>query len=372
MSPPVRIVQAIVHGDLPFPALSAEMSLLLRSCLSRDSSLRPSASSVAEQILGASSWRERLAALLSTRRLSDAPTSFATSHPDQALVLPPNYVSKPVQPVVVPDKIPEDSLVSPATARITAPAATTATLAAAPEALAKQAPKEEALVSSIKQEASPKLPALVSSVAATGVVKKSKTEPQLVAINSNSEVSPQMERVPVVLPFSAQEAKRKVASAFSAFPTPVDMIAPAAQQQQQQQQQQPQQQVPLTAPSPVPSPELGSDRSSEVKQIGKFTVTTTTPTAAVASSQPSMAKQRSFTNTHGKFTVTTTQLAGPAQVSAPQESWKVLELLIIGQKEQSRQLSDLVRIVSKNAEELKALREENATLKAMIQQQQAK
>jgi hypothetical protein len=35
-------------------------------------------------------------------------------------------------------------------------------------------------------------------------------EPQLVAINSNSDVSPQLDRIPVVLPSSALEAKRKV------------------------------------------------------------------------------------------------------------------------------------------------------------------
>jgi hypothetical protein len=138
-----------------------------------------------------------------------------------------------------------------------------------------------------------------------------------------------------------------VSSAFTAYQTPVDAAG-------------------------VQQPESPKERSSEVKKIGKFTVTTTTPTAgapaasssgAPLAAAPGLTKQRSFVTTQGKFTVTTTQLVPATQGAAAQQHvdmHRVLEMLLLEQREMARTTTEILK-------EMRSLREENAALKAAVQ-----
>ncbi len=317
-NPPLRIVQAIVHGDTPEIAPSVSVSpavaAVVKSCLNRDPTLRPTAAHVASLLQRGGDARSRLVAFVREHDVPSAAERFAEAHPELCNTFPPNYV--PATPV------------------------SSAQISAAISAVSKQ--------------------------------KKSKPEPQLTAINSNPDVSPTVERLaamPVNFPASAQEAKQKKVSAIG---------APVA-----------------TLPNGVEhtSPQLERAGSSEVKKIGKFTVTTTTPapkmSRQMSGSFSAVAGGVSPMTTHvqqGKFTITTTQHgplsaapspAGAVAAGTLEESPRmsvaasasvrpVLEMLLSEQREQSRMLTELLVLATKQGEELRALREDNAKLRARL------
>jgi hypothetical protein len=129
----------------------------------------------------------------------------------------------------------------------------------------------------------------------------------------------------------------------------------------------------------------GDRKNSEVKKMGKFTVTTTAPAERKKSNPPAHS-----TVQLGKFTVTTTTHANTEgdSVGVPQVHNYAsagirtqLESIILEQKDQGKSIIDLVTICTKSMEELKNLqnsitvlrnemsemREENAKLRDQIE-----
>jgi serine/threonine protein kinase len=312
LSPPLRIVQAIVHGETPdisaSVAVSAPVAALVRSCLQRDPALRPSAAQVAAA-LQRNAPKERIVAFLRELRVPLAAEAFAAARPDLADMIPPDYVP--------------------------APPLSNAQISAAISQVSKQQQK------------------------------KSKAEPQLMAINSNPDVSPTIDRLPVAFPATAQDAKPKKHSlAVGSVQAPTPTMVSAASDQT--------------------SPQLERVGSSEVKKIGKFTVTTTTPSqkmtrqASFSSNSSSGLVSPTMSTTtqqQGKFTITTVQhgpMAPPSADESPRTALALsavrpaLEMLLAEQRDQSRLLLELVQLASKHAEELRLLREENSKLRARL------